>query len=93
LVVAPANSVKFRNVRHNPKVSLSIAPHQRLYKYVVLEGEGWLSDDNLTQVLERLCLRNAPDRGRDYPGELLARGEWLVLEVEVHRVLSHKSDE
>jgi PPOX class probable F420-dependent enzyme len=46
-VMAPANGVKFRNVRQNPKVSLLIANDQSPYDYVVLEGEGRLTEDNM----------------------------------------------
>ena len=92
IVIAPANSVKFRNVGHNPMVSLSIATDQRPYRYVVLEGEGRLTDDNLVQTFQALCLRNEPQKGPDYFRQLLSSNKWLVLELEVHRVLSYKSD-
>ena len=92
-VMANANSVKFRNVRHNPKVSLSIATDQRPYKYVVLEGEGRIVDENLYQVIERICIKyDGPERGRAYAQELVAAGEVRVLEVQVNRVLSWSSE-
>ena len=92
-VMAGANSVKFRNVRQNPKVSLSIATDRRPYKYVVLEGEGRVTEDNLNQVTERLCVRyDGPERGRAYARELIAAGGLRVLEVQVQRVLSWTSD-
>ena len=92
-VIAGANAVKFRNVRQNPKVSLSIATDQRPYKYVVLEGEGRLTQDNLNQVTERLCVRyDGPERGRAYARELTAAGGLRVLEVQVRRVLSWTRD-
>ena len=90
-VIASANAVKFRNVRHNPRVSLSIATDQRPYQYVVLEGEGRLTDDNLDQVIERICVRyDGPERGRAYAREVIAAGRTRVLEVQIHRVLSWK---
>ena len=92
-VVAGANAVKFRNVRQNPKVSLSIANDQRPYKYVVLEGEGRLTEDNLNQMIERICVRyDGPKRGRAYASELIAAGGMLLLEVQVQRVLSWKEE-
>ena len=92
-VIASANAVKFRNVRHNPRVSLSIATDQRPYQYVVLEGEGRLTDDNLDQVIERICVRyDGPERGRAYAREVIAAGRTRVMEVQIHRVLSWKDD-
>ena len=93
-VMAPANTVKFRNVRHNPKVSLSIATEQRPHQYVVLEGDGRLTEDNLPQVLDRLCVRTyGPERGRAIAHEVLAAGGVLVLEIKVNKILSFKADE
>ena len=93
-MIANADSVKFRNVRHNPKVSMSIATDQRPYKYVVLEGEGRITDDNLDQVVERICVRyDGPERGRAYARELREAGGQQVLEVQIQRVLSWKEDE
>ena len=91
-VIAPLNVVKFRNVRQNPKVSLSIANDQQPYNYVVLEGEGRLTEDSLSELLERMCLRYFPEFGTEYPRELLAGGKFLVLEIRVNKVLSRKSD-
>ena len=92
-VMAPDNTVKFRNVRQNPKVSLSIANDQRPYHYVVLEGDGRLTEDNMAEVLEGMCLRYFPDRGLAYPRELLAAGGLLILEITVNKILSRMSDD
>ena len=41
-VMAPENTVKFQNIRRNPRVSLSVANDQRPFDYVLLEGEAGL---------------------------------------------------
>ena len=88
-VITGPNAVKVRNVRENPKVSLSIATDQRPFKYVILEGEGRLTEDNVDQVTERICVRyEGPERGRAYAREMIARGVKQVLEVKVQRVIS-----
>lgn len=92
-VMAPENTVKFQNVRQNPKVSLSVANDQRPFDYVLLEGEGRLTQDNMADVLERMCLRYYPERGTAYARELLAAGGLLVLEVTVNKVLSRKDED
>ena len=93
-VMAPANAVKFRNVRQNPKVALSIATERRPHQYEVLEGEGRLTEDNLPQVLERICFRTyGPEREPAVAREVLAAGGVLVLEIQVNKVLSFKADE
>lgn len=92
-VMAPENTVKFRNVRRNPKVSLSVASDQRPFDYVLLEGEGRLTKDNMEDVLERMCLRYYPERGTAWAQQLLAAGGLIVLEVTVNKVLSRKDDD
>ena len=93
-VMANGNAVKFRNLRSNPKVSLSIGTDQRPYKYVVLEGEGRVTEDNLAHVIEGIASRyRGPEMGRAYARDLLAAGEIRILEVQIQRVVSWKSDD
>jgi len=92
-VMAPENTVKFQNVRRNPRVSLSVANDQRPFDYVLLEGEGRLTQDNIADVLERMCLRYYPERGSAWARKLLAAGGLIVLEVTVNKVLSRKEDD
>ena len=92
-VMAPENTVKFQNIRGNPKVSLSVANDQRPFDYVLLEGEGRLTKDNMEDVLERMCLRYYPERGTAWAQQLLAAGGLIVLEVTVNKVLSRKDDD
>ena len=93
-IMASPNSVKFRNVRHNAKVSLSIGTEERPYKYVVLEGEGRIIDDNLERVIQGIATRyRGPEVGGAYARDLLAAGGIRVLEVQIQRVLSWKSED
>ena len=91
--MAPENTVKFQNIRRNPRVSLSVANDQRPFDYVLLEGEGRLTKDNMEDVLERMCLRYYPERGVAWAQQLLAAGGLIVLEVTVNKVLSRKDDD
>ena len=88
-MITGPDAVRFRNVRQNPKVSLSIAADQRPFKYVILEGEGRLTEDNVNQVTERICVRyEGPEGGRAYARGIIERGNARVLEVKVQRVIS-----
>ena len=94
LVIAGANAIKVRNIRRNPVVSLSIATDLRPFQYVVLEGEVQVTDDDLTSVVERICVRyDGQERGRAFAEELLAGGQTVVIDIRVSRVLSWKDDE
>ena len=73
-------------------MALSIGTDQRPYQYVVLEGEGRITDDDRDQVLERILIGYVgPERGRALTREVLARvgrTQLRVLEVPMDRVLS-----
>ena len=93
-VIAPAGAVKLRNIRRNPQVALSIATDQRPFKYVVLEGEGRVTDQDLAAMAERICVRyDGPERGRAYADELLSREQLRLLDIHVTRVIGWKEDE
>ena len=93
-VIARATAVKVRNVRHNPKVSLSIAPEELPYRYVVLEGEALLTDNDVDKWVERLSVRYyGPERGPTFAREQLAVNKYRLLEVQIQRVISYVSDE
>ena len=92
-VATPQNTVKLRNIRKNPKVSLSIATEPSPAKYVVLEGEATITEDNAARILEHVSIRNyGPEAGPAVAKEWLAAGVVTVIEIQVNKVLSWKSD-
>lgn len=94
LIITGGTSVKVRNVRRNPAVALSIATDQRPLKYVVLEGEGKVTQEDLVQVVERICVRyDGPVQGAAYAQELLAAGNMVVVDIRVERVIGWKDEE
>lgn len=92
-VATPEGTVKLRNVRKNPKVSLSIATEPSPAKYVVLEGDARVTKDSAARVLENVSIRNyGPEAGPTVAKEWLAAGVVMVIEIQVNKVLSWKSD-
>ena len=49
-VIARVGTVKVRNIRQNPKVSLSIAPEELPYQYVLLENYNGIGFDDISFV-------------------------------------------
>lgn len=94
LIITGGTSVKVRNIRSDPAVALSIATDQRPFKYVVLEGEGKVTQENLARVVERICVRyDGPVRGAAYAQELLAAENMVLVEIRVERVIGWKDEE
>ena len=93
-VMADTNAVKVRNVRRNPDVALSIAADQRPFKFVVLHGQGEVTDKDLAQVVERICIRyDGPERGRAFARELLSGDRMRLIAIRVTRVIGWKDDD
>ena len=92
-VATPEGTVKLRNVRKNPKVSLSIATEPSPARYVVLEGDATVTKESAAMVLENVSVRNyGPEAGPAVAEEWLAAGVVMVIEIQVNKVLSWKSD-
>lgn len=84
-------AAKVGNLKRNPAATLSIASPDRPYRYVVLEGEGDVTKDNLAQVVQDICLRyDGPERGPVYAQELLSQDRTVLIDIRVNRVISWK---
>ncbi|PKB78296.1 MAG: hypothetical protein BZY88_19190 [SAR202 cluster bacterium Io17-Chloro-G9] len=93
-VMAGEGAVKVRNVGRNPQVALSVATEGRPYKYVVLEGEASLTKVDLAAEVRSICVRyDGPERGAEFAQELLDRGDMVLLEIRVDRVMSWFEDD
>ena len=93
-VMAEANAVKVRNIRRNPAVTLSIATDQRPLKYVVLTGEAQVVATDISQIVERLCVRyDGPVRGVEYAKKLLSEDRMRLIDILVTRVVGWRDEE
>ena len=93
-VMAEANAVKVRNIRRNPAVTLSIATDQRPLKYVILTGEAQVVETDISQIVERLCVRyDGPVRGAEYAKELLSEDRMRLIDILVTKVVGWKDEE
>ncbi len=91
LAMVGEEAVKVGNLRRNPVASLSVASPDRPYRYVVLEGEGDVTKENLAQVVQDICLRyDGPERGPVYAQELLSQDRMTLIDIRVNRVISWK---
>lgn len=94
LIITGGTSVKVRNIRWSPAVALSIATDHRPFQYVVLEGAGKVTQEDLARVVERICVRyDGPVQGAAYAQELLAAGNMVLVDIQVERVIGWKDEE
>ena len=93
-VMAGEGAVKIRNARRNHRVALSVATDARPYSYVVLEGEASVTQQDMVEIVGRICAKyDGPERGAEFAKELLDRGDMALLEIKVDRVMSWVEDD
>ena len=92
MVVSGEGAVKTRNIRANPKVSLSVATDEWPYQYVILEGEAVISSDNLREVVRSIFARyEGEERGQQEADDLTGGEQQVVaIIIEVKRIMSWK---
>ncbi len=93
-VMADAGAMKVRNVKRNPAVTLSIATPERPLSYVIVEGKAEINSEELSRVVERMCvLYDGPEKGVDFAKELLGEDRMVLLEISIDRIMSWKDDD
>ena len=93
-VMAYSNAVKVRNIRRNPAVTLSIATDHRPLKYVVLNGDAQVVQEDVARMVERICVRyDGTVRGVEFAKELLAEDRLILIDILVTRVVGWKDDD
>ena len=93
LVMTSRSSAKIRNLRANPAVTLSISTGGRPYWYINLEGEADITEDNLADVVTRICTHyDGPAAGATFAEELLDAGNMVIIDIRINRVVSWTSD-
>ncbi len=92
-VMAGGDTVKVRNVKSNPSVSLSIATPERPLSYISLEGRAEVTSEGLADVVERMCvLYDGPDKGAAFAKELLGQERMVLLNITIDKVMSWQDD-
>ena len=92
-VIAGGTAVKVRNIRRSPSVALSVAADSRPYRYVILEGDAEVTEDNLEEMVKRICVRyDGPERGAEFAEELLSSGGTVLIQIRVTKTMSWVDD-
>jgi PPOX class probable F420-dependent enzyme len=83
-----ANTVKVRNLRREPRLSLLIANHDEPYKYVVAEGECEITTEGVLERSTSMAVRYyGEERGRAY-AKSMADTNHLLLVLKPSKLLS-----
>ena len=86
-IIADADSVKVRNIRINPRISVTIASESRPYRYIALKGDAIVHassagdvDDYPARMAERYL---GVEGGAAYMAELSPHPPFVVIKLHV----------
>jgi PPOX class probable F420-dependent enzyme len=88
-IVAQTNSVKIRNIQHEPRVSLSVAIHERPYKYVLINGTAELSKEGIPELTRSLAIRyQGEQEGNEYADRVLVEMDFYLITITPTKIIS-----
>ena len=86
------DSVKARNIRRDPRVSLCIATHDDPYRYLIVDGIGEISVGGAAERCYSISTRYwGKERGERFARKLIDEGDTVVLSVRPNRVLTESN--
>lgn len=86
-VIAEKSAVKIGNIRHEPRVSLSIATDQRPYVYVIINGTAELSEDGIPELVRNMAVNyQGKEEGERYAERVLQEMDFYVITVTPSKV-------
>ncbi len=87
LVLADPSSIKVRNIRKDPRVSMSIATHWEPYKYVLVNGTAEISDEWDPELLWKMAVNyKGTLGGEQYAARVEKEATFCLITVTPRRV-------
>jgi PPOX class probable F420-dependent enzyme len=88
-IVTQTNSVKTRNIQHEPRVSLSVAIHERPYKYVLVNGTAELSKEGIPELTRALAIHyQGGQEGNEYADRVLVEMDFYLITITPTKIIS-----
>ncbi len=83
------SAAKVRNIRRDPRVSLSIATPGEPYRYVLFQGEAQVSTNDLEAMVTSISIRyKGEEEGRAFAKEMQGYGHMVIIEIVPSRIVS-----
>lgn len=93
-VVTEESAVKVRNIRHEPRVSLSIATDGRPYKYVLVNGTATISHDKIPELVRTMAINYLGlEEGVRYTEKVLKELRFCVITVTPSKLIRWSSED
>ena len=86
-VMTDKNAVKTRNIRHDPRVSLSIATNDEPYQYALVSGTAEISHDGIPELLYEISVHyKGEEEGRRYADNVIKEIDFCILTVAPSKI-------
>ena len=93
-IVTQTNSVKSRNIQHEPRVSLSVAIHERPYKYVLVNGTAELSKEGIPELTRALAIHyQGGQEGNEYADRVLVEMDFYLITITPTKIISWNGED
>ncbi len=93
-IVTQTNSVKTRNIQHEPRVSLSVAIHERPYKYVLVNGTAELSKEGIPELTRALAIHyQGGQECNEYAYRVLVEMDFYLITNTPAKIISWDGDD
>ena len=93
-VVSEKKSVKVRNIRHDPRVSVSIPTPSEPYKYVLFDGTATVSLDEIPELTRSMAVRYMGQvQGERYAERVLQELDFCLITVTPSKILGWSDEE
>ena len=88
-IIADTDSVKVRNIRRNPRISITIASEGRPYRYVVFKGDAELHTSGLDDYPGRMAERYlGKEGGAAYVEDISPHSPFVVIKIQAARSIN-----
>ena len=88
IVLCEQSAVKLRNLRHDPRVSISIANDEEPYMYVLVDGTAAISDERISELVHSMAVRYmGQEEGERYTDRVLEELRFSVITITPTKVL------
>ena len=93
-IIAQTKSVKTRNIQHEPRVSLSVAIHERPYKYVLVNGTAELSKEGIPELTRALAIHyQGGQEGNEYADRVLVKMDFYLITITPTKIISWNGED
>ena len=87
MIITHDSVLKTRNIRRDPRVSLSIATPDVPYAYVLARGKARMTTDDLEAIVTSICVRYWGDeKGTVFAQEITESGKAVLIEITPDRL-------